>query len=197
MDYGPPIRLKRSPFVKSPPTVTKLKRGGTGKQGNNGSGPKRTRTFPRAVRDPKNGKHLPWPPRGKPIWTLIMTHLFMRCGRQMGDRALQKREAVKRWQRRHPEAARTHQRDATRRKRARKYGYAAAPRERDCPPRPAPGDPCQCCMLPTKNFCMDHDHVTGAFRGWTCHGCNNGGGIVDDVGKLQMRIEFLNRTQNV
>lgn len=68
MDYGPPIRLKRSPFVKSPPTVTKLKRGGTGKQGNNGSGPKRTRTFPRAVRDPKNGKHLPWPPRGKPIW---------------------------------------------------------------------------------------------------------------------------------
>ena len=37
MDYGPPIRLKRSPFV-SAPSVTKLKRGGIGKQGNNGSG---------------------------------------------------------------------------------------------------------------------------------------------------------------
>ena len=66
--YGPPIRLPCSPFTASPPAVTKLKRGGIGKQANSGSGPKRTRTFPRAVRDPKNGKHLPWPPRGKPVW---------------------------------------------------------------------------------------------------------------------------------
>ena len=68
MDYGPPIRLPCSPFTRSPPAVMKIKRGGVGKQGNSGTAPRRTRTFPRAIRDPKNGKHLPWPPRGKPVW---------------------------------------------------------------------------------------------------------------------------------
>lgn len=68
MDYGPPIRLPCSPFTRSPPAIMKLKRSGTGKQGNNGSGPKRVRNFPRAIRDPKNGKILPWPAQGKPIW---------------------------------------------------------------------------------------------------------------------------------
>ncbi len=66
-DFGPPIRLKCSPFTRSPPAVTKLKRGGVGKQGNSGSVARRVHTFPRAVRD-KVGKHVPWPDRGRPIW---------------------------------------------------------------------------------------------------------------------------------
>lgn len=44
----------------------KIKRGGTGKISNSGT-VRRVRPPVRAIRDPK-GKHLPWPPRGKPIW---------------------------------------------------------------------------------------------------------------------------------
>jgi hypothetical protein len=48
--------------------VQKIRRGGTGPVGNSGTAPRRTYTAVRAIRDPKNGKHLPWPPRAKPIW---------------------------------------------------------------------------------------------------------------------------------
>jgi hypothetical protein len=58
-----PIQLRPGPGG-----VTKIKRGGTGKISNSGNEKKRTRPPVVALRDPKSGKHLPWPPRGAPIW---------------------------------------------------------------------------------------------------------------------------------
>jgi len=68
LDFGPPIRLPCSPFTQSPPAVTKLKRGGVGKQGNSGpsGAARRVRTPPRAMRN-KVGVHVPWPDRGPAI----------------------------------------------------------------------------------------------------------------------------------
>lgn len=63
MDYGPPIQLRPGNG-----RVLKIKRGGTGKISNSGNEKKRVRPPVIAIRDPKSGKHLPWPPRGKPVW---------------------------------------------------------------------------------------------------------------------------------
>ena len=83
------------------------------------------------------------------------------------------------------------ERDRSRRRQAKKMGYAAPPRERDCPPRPLSGAPCQCCGDPTIRFHLDHNHVTGAFRGWTCSGCNTGHGLPDNPRKLAARLKFI------
>jgi len=44
---------------------------------------------------------------------------------------------------------------------------------------PAAGTPCECCnrVRPTH---LDHDHTTGAFRGWICRECNTGLGLLSD-----------------
>jgi len=40
----------------------------------------------------------------------------------------------------------------------------------------------------------DHDHVTGEFRGWLCHGCNAGlGHFRDSVQSLQSAIDYLSK----
>jgi hypothetical protein len=86
-------------------------------------------------------------------------------------------------------------RDRTRAHAAKRLGIAAPPLERDCPPRPADGR-CDCCLVLVLSdnpgrFHLDHDHVTGAFRGWTCNGCNTGARIVDDPDRLRTRADFL------
>jgi hypothetical protein len=63
-DFGPPIRIGGD----KPGRTLKRKRGGIGKISNSGQHAKRARSPGRAIRDPKNSKHLPWPSRGKPIW---------------------------------------------------------------------------------------------------------------------------------
>jgi hypothetical protein len=103
----------------------------------------------------------------------------------------QKRDARQRQRQRYPDL----KRDEVRRRRSRLGGYVAPPRERDCPPRPADGR-CDCCLqlVPGDRpgrFHLDHDHVTGAFRGWTCHACNNGSGLVDQPERLRRRADFL------
>jgi hypothetical protein len=40
-------------------------------------------------------------------------------------------------------------------------------------------------------FHLDHDHMTGAFRGWVCNACNNGSGLIDNPDKLRTRADFL------
>ena len=62
------------------------------------------------------------------------------------------------------------------------------------PTRPMPLV-CECCGLKSKRtLVLDHDHVTGAFRGWLCHRCNLAIGILGDtiiaVGKA---LRYLRR----
>jgi hypothetical protein len=68
------------------------------------------------------------------------------------------------------------------------------------PTRPAPPR-CECCSWPVelcthKRLNVDHDHITGAFRGWLCNGCNLSiGRLGDTVEDIQKAVEYLRRTQ--
>lgn len=78
-------------------------------------------------------------------------------------------------------AARARNRFKGQKRSARRGGYVPGPHEKDCPPRPYNGV-CQRCHKVAPSFqgkpagqrslVMDHDHTTGAFRGWLCMGCN-------------------------
>ena len=60
------------------------------------------------------------------------------------------------------------------------------------PTRPEPAL-CECCGKASKRpICLDHDHLTGAFRGWLCNNCNNGlGKIGDSVESVQRMLYYL------
>jgi len=46
--------------------------------------------------------------------------------------------------------------------------------------------------LIVREFCADHDHVTGKFRGLLCQRCNNGlGNFKDDLDNLREAIRYL------
>jgi hypothetical protein len=97
-------------------------------------------------------------------------------------------ERVKRSRRLHPDRAR----DVGRKTAARKGGYLPpALKERDCRPRPS-DNRCDLCMKPTVKFHFDHDHHTGAFRGWTCPRCNIMLGNVESVGLSEIS-DYLSR----
>jgi hypothetical protein len=96
------------------------------------------------------------------------------------------RENGKRWKAKHHEQSRAS--DAARRKR--KKELAAG--------RPAPAV-CEICgRMPTgqgKVLHFDHDHQTGAFRGWICHKCNTALGLADDDPKILLKlVEYLKRS---
>lgn len=39
---------------------------------------------------------------------------------------------------------------------------------------------------------VDHDHVTGKFRGWLCNNCNVGLGMLgDSIGTLRDAVSYL------
>jgi hypothetical protein len=89
----------------------------------------------------------------------------------------------------------SHNHDRSRACAAKRGGFAPPPLERDCPPRPSDGRCDSCLELVTgkgrDGFHLDHDHVTGAFRGWVCNGCNTGRGIADEADRLRTRADFL------
>ena len=67
------------------------------------------------------------------------------------------------------------------------------------PTRPMP-DNCECCGRhksdSKKAIHLDHDHGTGAFRGWLCNRCNAGIGMLgDNIEGLQRAVAYLERVQ--
>jgi hypothetical protein len=58
-----------------------------------------------------------------------------------------------------------------------------------------PPESCECCgEVSTRTLHFDHCHATGRFRGWCCHGCNNGTGIKDSPKLLRLRALYLERS---
>lgn len=78
--------------------------------------------------------------------------------------------------------------DARRVRQNLRAGHVPPPPKREWPPKP---DLCECCEDKRKRLVMDHDHKTGALRGWVCDICNL---LCDDPIRLQTRIDFLVRT---
>ena len=59
---------------------------------------------------------------------------------------------------------------------------------REAPPK---GTKCDLCNA-TKRLVLDHDHVTGRFRGWICQKCNLGlGRLGDSIEGLQQAEAYL------
>ena len=89
------------------------------------------------------------------------------------------RERSLRWQKKNPEK----QRAAMLRSR-----YSSEPT------RPEP-DQCECCGRWTEAaLCFDHNHITGAFRGWLCSPCNRALGLFgDDIAGLEKALAYLKR----
>ena len=46
-------------------------------------------------------------------------------------------------------------------------------------------------------FCLDHDPENNVFRGWLCHKCNTGIGLLgDNIEGLNRAIKYLKENQN-
>ena len=62
--------------------------------------------------------------------------------------------------------------------------------------RPTP-ERCECCNEPFRSgkaTHLDHDHVTGKFRGWLCNRCNMGlGNLGDSIEGVERAIAYLRR----
>lgn len=57
---------------------------------------------------------------------------------------------------------------------------------------------CEVCSGPpdSRGLHFDHDHATGEFRGWICHGCNAAlGHVKDDIDRLEALIVYLARSR--
>jgi hypothetical protein len=56
---------------------------------------------------------------------------------------------------------------------------------------------CDCCGLPPKDgksLALDHCHTTGDLRGWLCHGCNLGIGLLGDTADSVIQaVSYLHR----
>jgi hypothetical protein len=54
---------------------------------------------------------------------------------------------------------------------------------------------CDCCGKTTNKIVFDHDHNTLEHRGWLCHPCNQGLGLLgDDIQSLQKALTYLETT---
>lgn len=64
--------------------------------------------------------------------------------------------------------------------------------------RPEP-ERCECCGSEPNmgaRLRFDHDHVTGAFRGWLCGKCNTAiGKLGDDIAGVERALRYLKRAQ--
>jgi hypothetical protein len=99
------------------------------------------------------------------------------------EKAARMRANSKRYYLSHPAQIRLHHQKT-------RYGFTP-------PPEP---DNCESCGTPFINFkkgaCVDHNHITGAFRGWLCSPCNTAlGHAKDSRDRLQMLINYLDRAE--
>lgn len=101
---------------------------------------------------------------------------------RLGARGEKARARLKAWAKAHPDLVR-----ATNR---RTRGLPE-------PTRPEPAT-CECCGRPPmagKALALDHDHETGAFRGWLCFFCNSGiGKLGDTVAGLRRALAYLEKS---
>lgn len=107
------------------------------------------------------------------------------------------REQVRKWRAANPER---------KREQDRKWRAANLERERElsrkhqglpAPTRPEPHE-CECCERPAwdRALHLDHDHRTGAFRGWLCTSCNTAiGKLGDDRAGLLRALAYLYRAE--
>lgn len=92
-------------------------------------------------------------------------------------------EAQRRWNEGHREEIAARQRASYLRRRTAKIGAAARPMPQGCE---------LCGRMGSRGLHFDHDHATGAFRGWLCQNCNRALGYVhDSVELLSKMIEYL------
>ena len=70
------------------------------------------------------------------------------------------------------------------------------------PTRPEPAG-CEACHKPPsgryKSLCLEHNHTTGAFRGWLCHRCNSALGLLGDSaqGVLQLLAYLIRNDEGL
>ena len=67
------------------------------------------------------------------------------------------------------------------------------------PTRPTPlnCELCDCLLTGGVQTHLDHDHVTGKFRGWLCNRCNRGlGHFGDTIAGLERAIAYLKRAES-
>lgn len=82
-------------------------------------------------------------------------------------------------------------REAMRRFNCKRKGYALCIN----PPPPPEDMLCQLCGKPDAHLNMDHDHLTGVFRGYLCRNCNMGlGKLGDTIAGLERALMYLRKT---
>jgi hypothetical protein len=95
------------------------------------------------------------------------------------------RVATAKWRKANPEKGREYSRNCMRRRRG-------AP----APTRPEPVF-CECCGRKPNGrgtLHLDHDHLSGSFRGWLCDSCNRGIGMLGDcIESLTLALAYLQR----
>jgi hypothetical protein len=113
--------------------------------------------------------------------------------------AAQKREYAKRWRIKNAARVALYQKKYQQRNRGKITAQTLAGSRRrrglPTPTRPCP-QLCECCgRKPTsKGINLDHDHVTGKFRGWICSRCNAGIGFLgDSLEGVLSAINYLKR----
>jgi len=58
--------------------------------------------------------------------------------------------------------------------------------------RPPIGTPCESCGRGDRSLVWDHNHESGAFRGWLCSTCNSGIGMLgDDIFGILAAARYL------
>ena len=61
--------------------------------------------------------------------------------------------------------------------------------------QPVSGSPCHCCGRIDRLF-LDHDHVSGAYRGWLCRQCNLSLGLLGDSAQgVRQALTYLERAE--